>query len=175
MAPQGRPDVTVEGERTVTVTDAPSARDRFGWSSREFAIHCHTGRVIEGRWTGFPVGALTEAARPPAETTHLLVTGRDGHTACVPASVVPGALLGFVRETVAVAYPDEGESYGGPGAAGDGSGEGGRDDDTRRPTEGTPRFLAEGVNSSHTVRDVAAIEAVTLDPAEDPRSYETSG
>lgn len=170
MPSLGAVEVTVEGDEAVTVTDAPAARDRFEWTSREFAIHCHTGRVIEGRWTGFPVAALTEAARPPPETTHLLVTGRDGHSACVPVSAVPGALLGFVREAVTVTYPDD---YEVPDRGGDeGSDEASPDDG---PTDGTPRFLAEGVDSSHTVRNVATIETVSLDPDEDPRSYETSG
>lgn len=163
----GETGVTVAGDREVTVTDAPPARDQFGWTSREFAIHCHTGRVIEGRWTGFPVAELTEAADPAPETTHLLVTGRDGHRACVPVSVVPGGLLGFVREEIDVTYPDDGE----------GSGdwqdrEPPRDDRDDSRGDGTPRFLAEGVDSSHTVRNVATVEALSLDPDEDPHTYE---
>lgn len=154
--------VTVAGDREVAVTAAPEARERFGWTTREFAIHCHTGRVIEGRWSGYPVASLTEAARAAPGTTHLLVTGHDGHRACVPVAALSDALLAFAREAIEVTYPDDWD--------GDGP-EGGTQDD--RGTDGTPRFLAQGVDSSHTVRDVATIEAVSLAPDEDPRSYET--
>lgn len=155
--------MTVAGEREVTVAGPSAAREEFEWTTREFTIHCHTGRVIEGRWSGVQVGALTEAARPPPGTTHLLVTGSDGHSACVPVTAVPGALLAFVREEIDVTYPDDWD--------GDGP-EDGPDQSDGDDGAGTPRFLAQGVDSSHTVRNVATVEAVSLDPDEDPHSYE---
>jgi hypothetical protein len=141
--------VTVEGDSKVTLADTPAARDRFGWRTREFVIDCHSGRTIDGSWSGFPVAPLTEAAAFPADTTHLLVTARDGYRVCVGIRLALDGLVGFVCEDVTVT--------------------GGDSDSALRET---PRFLAEGVDSSRTARDVEAIEAVTLRPDEDPHDYE---
>jgi len=142
------PSVTVEGDRTVGVAATAADRARFGWTAREFAIHCHSGRVIEGRWRGVPFGPVTDAARVPPETTHFLVTARDGYRACVAVRDGRRALLGFDREAVQVSGGDA--------------------------TEGTPRFLARGLDSTEAVRDVDRIAAVAVPPGEDPLAYATA-
>lgn len=144
--------VTVDGEEGVTLRDATAALERFPWTTRAFSIHCHSGRVLEGRWAGVPVPSLLAAARVPPETTHLLVTGRDGHRACVDVAAAGEALLAFECETVELASGD------GPEPDCDGS--------------SIPRFLAD-VESPRTVRAVERIEPVTVSRGEDPAALET--
>lgn len=142
--------VTVLGDRTVTVTGSPADRDRFGWEAREFTIRCHSGRVVEGRWRGVPFGPVVDAAAVAPEATHLLVTGRDGYEAVVPVLEAGDAFVGFDREMVRVTGAE-----------------------TDRQTDGTPRFLARGLDSMETVRLVDTIEAVAVPPGEDPLASAT--
>ncbi|MFP4629072.1 MAG: hypothetical protein ACLFMX_08830, partial [Halobacteriales archaeon] len=64
--------------------DALLERARDGAPSLEteaIAFRCHSGRRIDGRWTGVPVTRLLATA--PPSTTHLLVEGAEGYRACV--------------------------------------------------------------------------------------------
>mgnify|MGYP002338702300 CR=1 FL=1 len=140
--------VTVQGDRTVTVADTPAIRDRFGWDAREFAIHCHSGRVIEARWRGVPLASVFAAADFAPGTTHVLVTARDGYEVCVSVLDARAALLGFHREALRVR-----------------NGEG--------ATLGTPRFLAPDLESTEAVRDVDRIEAVSVPSGATPHEYAT--
>ncbi|MEF8774698.1 MAG: hypothetical protein V5A23_06600 [Halobacteriales archaeon] len=149
MATEEAIGVTVRGEETVRVADTPAVRDRFEWETASFTINCHTGRILEGRWSGFRLWPLLEAARIDPETTHLLVTARDGYRACVELLDGHDALLGFVREAFRVRNGEE---------HGDGT--------------GTPRFLTRGIDSSRTVREVASVEGLVLSSDEDPHDYE---
>lgn len=145
-----RPTVTVKGERTVFLEDTPEMRAEFGWESREFTIHCHSGRVVTGKWAGFPLPTVTDTAEFPPETTHLLATGGDGHRACIEIGPALNGLVGFVCEEI-----DRGD-------------EEAFDDDWLD----TPRLLAPGIDSARTVRDVIAIVAISLTADEHPETYE---
>ncbi|MEF8775426.1 MAG: hypothetical protein V5A43_02850 [Haloarculaceae archaeon] len=140
--------VAVSGDRTVVVADTPPTRDRFGWEDREFAIHCHSGRVIEARWRGVPLLPVFEAADVAPETTHLLVTAHDGYQVCVSILAAREALLGFYRDALRVRN-GEGASL------------------------GTPRFLATDLDSTEAVRDVDRVEAVSVPSGATPLEYAT--
>lgn len=142
--------VTVRGKRALRIADAPAVREKYGWESRRFTIHCHTGRIVTGRWAGVPLGSVVEAAAFPEDTTHVLATGGDGHRACVEIGPALAGLIGFVCEEIDRGHDDE------------------FDDDWLD----TPRLLAPDIDSARTVRDVVAIAALSLSSGEDPESYE---
>jgi hypothetical protein len=144
--------VTIRGAETVTVGDEPAARERFGWDTRSYTIRCHSGRVLQGRWAGVPVAALTDAAAVPPETTHLLVAGRDGYRACVDVRAAIGGLLAFDCEVLELVRGPGGEA-------------------TCDPVR-LPRFLAD-VESPRTVQSVGEIEARRIAQDDDPAAYET--
>jgi len=148
MAPQ-ESTVTVDGDREVVLTDTPDARDRFDWQIRGFTINCHSGREIEGRWSGVPIAPVAEAAQFPPETTHLLLTADDGYRVCIDAWFGLEGFVGFVCEELTV---EGGEAY---------------------ALRETPRFLAPAIDSSRTIRNLSAIEAIELQPGEDALDYET--
>lgn len=150
MAPQESDStVTVVGDSEVVLADAAGTRERFEWGSREYTINCHSGRTIEGRWSGVPMAPVAEAAEFPPETTHLLMTAADGYRVCVDAWSGLSGFVGFTCEELTV---EGGEAY---------------------ALRETPRFLAPEIDSSRTIRDLARIEAITLQPGEDVRDYET--
>ncbi len=75
-------------------------------------LHCVTRWSKFGtRWTGVPVRALIERARPTARATHVMVHGHDGYTTNLPL----GALL---DDDVLIAHHYEGQplerEHGGP-------------------------------------------------------------
>ncbi len=137
--------VRVLGDRPVTVDRAATVRDRFGWETRECTIRCHSGQATAGRWAGVPLAPLLEAAVPPPDTTHVVVSARDGYRVPVPVGLALEALLGLVRESVQVT----GEA---------------RDDHV----DGTPRLLGPGLDSTRAVREVETIEPVSVPPGADP-------
>lgn len=141
--------VTVGGDREVVLTDTPDARDRFDWQIREFTINCHSGREIEGRWSGFPIAPVVDAAAFPPETTHLLMTADDGYRVCIDAWFGLDGFVGFACEELTV---EGGDAY---------------------ALRETPRFLAPEIDASRTIRDLSTIEAITLQPGETVRDYET--
>lgn len=144
--------VTVAGDRELTLRDASAVRERFGWETWTVTIDCHSGRTIEGVWTGVPVAPAVEAAGFPPETTHLRATARDGHRVCVPVRTALSGLLGFVCE---------------------------RADDGREGSESataeTPRLVAPDIDSGRAIRGLARVEPVASPPEEDPRAHETVG
>lgn len=144
--------MTVTGDRELSLRDAPAVRERFGWETRAVTIDCHSGRTIEGVWSGIPLSPAVEAAGFPPETTHMRATARDGHEVCVPVRTGTAGLLGFVCERV-----DDGRD----GDGGD--------------TAETPRLVAPGIDSARAIREVTRIEPAALLPEEDPRAHETLG
>ncbi len=75
-------------------------------------LHCVTRwSKFDTRWTGVPVRALIERARPTARATHVMVHGHDGYTTNLPL----GALL---DDDVLIAHHYEGQplerEHGGP-------------------------------------------------------------
>lgn len=159
--------VTIDGTETLELSSSPAIREQYGWTSERFVINCHTGRVIEGRWTGVPLVSIVDAGVLPADTTHLLVHGADGHRVCVEIRRALEALLGFVCEEV-----DRGRDE---GSAGPGTGTESSETAVGCETTAvvdTPRFLAPDIDSSRAVRNVHAIEPVSLAPDEDPHELE---
>ncbi|MDR5673176.1 Periplasmic DMSO/TMAO reductase YedYZ, molybdopterin-dependent catalytic subunit [Halalkaliarchaeum sp. AArc-CO] len=142
--------VTVRGDRTILLSNTPTVREKYGWESRRFTIHCHTGRIVTGRWAGVPLGPVIEAAGFPDDTTHVLATGGDGHRACIEIGPTLDGLVGFVCAEIDRGHDDE------------------FDDDW----QDTPRLLAPDIDSARTVRDVVAITALSLTSGEDPETYE---
>ena len=151
MTTSSETPVTIEGERVLEVAGTPADRERFGWETEAFTIHCHTGRVIEGRWTGTPVTPLIDEAKLPGDSTHVLVTATDGHVACVEIRRLFEGLIGFVCEEVDPGHDEEAF-----------------DDDW----EDTPRLLAPDIDSFRAVRNVTSIEPIALAPGENPEEYE---
>ncbi|WP_229113385.1 hypothetical protein [Halapricum desulfuricans] len=149
VSQESEPAVTVAGDSEVTLADAPATRERFPWQTRSFTINCHSGREIEGRWSGVPIAPVAEAAQFPPEATHLLMTADDGYRVCIDAWFGLEGFVGFVCEALTV---EGGEAY---------------------ALRETPRFLAPEIDSSRTIRNLSAIEAIELQPGEDARDYET--
>jgi hypothetical protein len=146
------PGVDVRGADGLRVADVSTARERFGWEDREFTIRCHSGRVTRGRWGGIPLAPVLEAAGCGPDTTHLLVTARDGFQVCVPIEAALDGLIGLDRESVEVTPGDKGK--------------------TESP-DGTPRLLGSRIDDTKTVRDLDAIEPVSVPPGADPIEHAT--
>lgn len=83
-----------------TETLLPVATPDHGFPTRTIDedLYCASGNPIDGPWTGLDVGALLESAEPPAETTHVLVEGEDGFTACIPIAAAVDGVLAFERD-----------------------------------------------------------------------------
>lgn len=116
---------------------------------REIEIVCSTGDRYTERWQGVAIMDVLEteaaaAASIPAETTHLLVESADGHRACVALEDALDGLLAFGRDGTPLGAEADYDS----------------------------RFVAPGLTGPRTVKDVVRIEATTLEPGEDPESYE---
>ncbi len=148
------PTVTIDGPTTLELSPSPAIREQYGWTSERFVINCHTGRVIDGRWTGVPLASIVDAGVFPADTTHLLVHGADGHRVCVEIRRALEAVIGFVCEEVDRGRADDSAEGTGPAIV------------------DTPRFLAPDIDSARAVRNVRAIEPVSLAPEEDPHELE---
>ena len=116
-------------------TESVRVPNGFAVVDRRIGFECASGDWIERDYRGVEVEDVLDDVALPAETTHLLVTARDGHVAC-PA--VLDALDGLLA--------------------------------TERG--GAPRFVAPGIAGPRAIKRVQRIEAVTLDPAEDPEDYE---
>ncbi len=66
-------------------------------------LHCVTRwSKFDTRWTGVPVRALIERARPTARATHVMVHGHDGYTTNLP-------LEALLHDDVLIAHHYEGE------------------------------------------------------------------
>jgi hypothetical protein len=146
---------TVRGETPVTVRTEDDARERFGWETRTVQIHCNSGRVHEGRWSGPPLAPLLEAAGPPADATHLVIAARDGYQVCVPLGDALEGMLALESDASRILEEADGESS---------------TDHDEIPD--LPRFLAD-VDPARTIQGVDTIEAVSLGPGEDRGDYES--
>jgi DMSO/TMAO reductase YedYZ molybdopterin-dependent catalytic subunit len=71
--------------------------DDHGFETRTLSatFRCSTGSAIPGEWAGLAVDDLLRAASVPGETTHVLVTGDDGFTVCVPVTAALDGVLAF--------------------------------------------------------------------------------
>lgn len=145
---------TIRGERPVTVRTEADARERFGWETRTVQIHCHSGRVREGRWSGPPVAPLLETAGPPADATHLVIAARDGYQVCVPLQDALDGMLALECDASRILEEADRESS---------------TDHDEIPD--LPRFLAD-VDPARSIQGVDTIEAVALGPDEDRSDYE---
>jgi len=125
------PSVELVGEGTETV----SVPNGFTVVDRRIGFECASGDWIERDYRGVEVEEVLDGVSLPDETTHLLVSARDGHVAC-PA--VLDALDGLLA--------------------------------TER--DGAPRFVAPGIAGPRAIKRVERIEAVTLEPGDDPEEYE---
>ncbi|MFW6448790.1 MAG: molybdopterin-binding oxidoreductase [Halobacteriota archaeon] len=125
--------------------DALVERARDGALSLEteaIAFRCHSGRRIDGHWTGLPVRRLLAGA--PPSTTHLLVEGREGYRACV-------AVVEVMDGLVAVEATREGAPV---------------------PGDELPRLVADGLEAPRSVRGVTRVDAIALESGADPEALE---
>ncbi|EMA39500.1 molybdopterin-dependent oxidoreductase [Halobiforma nitratireducens] len=135
------------GENAATI-DAATLAD-IPVEERTVEIVCSTGDRYTDRWQGVPIPDLLEtkaaaAASFPPSTTHLLIESRDGQRGCV---AVESALEGLLAI--------------------------GKDGQPLEEIAGyESRFVAPDVLGPRTVKDIARIEAATLEPGEDPEAYE---
>lgn len=106
---------------------------------RECAVVCASGDRTVATWTGVPVQDLVASAGAPPSTTHLLLTSTDGYRVCVGIAAALDALVAVTRD---------GEDL----AAGN---------------CGT-RFVGPDLDGKQSVKGVARIEPVSLDPGQDP-------
>lgn len=111
---------------------------------RRCTVVCATGDRHTARWSGVPVPELLSAVGPPPATTHLRLESRDGYRVCVP---VYDALDGLVADAREGAPLHECESY-------------------------RTRFVAPGVDGERLVKGLRRVEALALDPGDDPDRLE---
>ncbi|GAB3666007.1 molybdopterin-dependent oxidoreductase [Halopiger thermotolerans] len=134
--------IRIVGE-TETAIDGDALAD-CPLRERECEIVCATGDRYTETWYGVPVLELLERASVPPETTHLLVVSADGYRACVAVDTALEGLVALGKDGRPLADASDYET----------------------------RFVAAGADGPRTVKDVARIEAVTLEPGEDPEAYE---
>lgn len=140
----GTRTVTIEGREQVVVSASDSVPldsvplDSVPLESRVCTVECASGERATDEWTGVPVEALAVSAKFPEETTHLRLAARD-FKADVPIRAALGGILAFERTT-------------------------GRDDEQ----VGLPRFIADDVPGERLVKRVRRVNAVALDPDENP-------
>lgn len=134
--------VTVVGQTRRAFTSADL--DALDHVTRDCTVECSSGDRTSGAWRGVPVEAVLGRAGAPADTTHVVVAGRDGYTVAVEIRHVLDGLLALERDGVPLT-------------------DGGR---------GTPRFVAPDVAGARAVTDVVSLETVSLAPDEDPDALE---
>lgn len=136
--------VTIVGRERVRLPETLAECESFPIERCEVPLQCHTGRDLGESWRGIPVGDLIAAAAMPDETTHLLVKGDGDYRTCLE--------IGDAFESI-LAYECNGNSLG--------------------DEPGTTRLIGPSIDSTHSVKAVRRIEAVHLDPDEDPTELET--
>jgi DMSO/TMAO reductase YedYZ molybdopterin-dependent catalytic subunit len=94
--PQANRAVEIRGERTVSIP-AIGPPATYSTVDRSVTFDCASGEQTTGRWWGIPVADLIEEAEIPDDTTHLLVEGNDGHTACVAVLKALDGVLAFAK------------------------------------------------------------------------------
>ncbi|RKD97709.1 molybdopterin-dependent oxidoreductase [Halopiger aswanensis] len=134
--------IRLVGEEETTIDGAALAA--LPLEERECEIVCATGDRYTEPWYGVPVLEVLERASVPPETTHLLVESADGYRACVAVDTALEGLLALGKNGRPLADAGDYET----------------------------RFVAVGADGPRTVKDVARIEALTLEPGADPEAYE---
>lgn len=137
---------------TIRVDGAPVASidrtslERYGTKTRDVTFECSSGELLSGRWRGIDLGGVLESLPLPDETTHLLVEARDGHRTCLQIGDAFDGLLAFDR----------------------------LDDrpDGKAPEGELPRLLLPGLEGPRTLKWVATMEPIHLEPDEDPADFE---
>lgn len=97
--------MTARNETTVSVDGTDVDLEEQSMATRTIGFECSSGRWIEHEWTGVPIDRLLSLATVDPETTHVVITAADGHTACVD---LPAALDGML------ALKEDGERLEGP-------------------------------------------------------------
>jgi DMSO/TMAO reductase YedYZ molybdopterin-dependent catalytic subunit len=111
---------------------------------RSCTVTCASGERTTGRWTGVPVAELVLRVAAPDRTTHLRIGGGDGYRACVPVAAALDGLVAYARDDTPLART---EPY-------------------------AMRFVAPGVDGARLVKAPRRVEALALDPDEDPERLE---
>ncbi|NHN49168.1 molybdopterin-dependent oxidoreductase [Halostella sp. JP-L12] len=143
--PQSGPEHEADGGATVEVVGEKRLAltrtdlDARPTVERECTVVCATGDRTAASWTGVPVPDLLVSAGAPPVTTHLRLTSDSGYRVHVEIATALDALVALARD---------GEDLvdAGPGT----------------------RFVGPGVDGEQSVKELARIEAVSLDPGEDP-------
>jgi len=88
-------DLTVDvvGETGAAVT----VPGEFDLVDRQVAFRCASGDRIERTYCGVPVEDVLATVDLPGETTHLRVTARDGHVACLAVTDALDGVLALER------------------------------------------------------------------------------
>lgn len=134
--------IRVVGETETSLTAAGLAA--LPSVERRVEIACASGDRYAAAWRGVPVSALLERAGSPADATHVLVEAADGYRVCVEVATALEGVLALFQNGRPLAETEDYET----------------------------RFVAEGVDGPRTVKAVATIRAVALDPGEDPEDRE---
>lgn len=122
----------------------PAALRELPRVERHCTVVCATGDRYTARWAGVPLPELLSAVGAPPATTHVRLESRDGYRVCVP---VRDALDGVV------AYASGGEPL--------------HEQEPYRT-----RFVAPGVDGERLVKGLRRVEALALDPGDDPDELE---
>jgi DMSO/TMAO reductase YedYZ molybdopterin-dependent catalytic subunit len=134
--------IEVVGERTVSI--ALPTVPGLPHVERECTIVCASGDRTTARWWGVEVLPLLDRADAPVETTHLRVHSDDGYCACVALRNATTALLAVERDGQSL---DEVDAY-------------------------ATRLVGPSISGERAVKGVTRIEAVVLDPGDDPTDRE---
>ena len=140
--PQLSGPITIVGEEAVTATADDFAS--LPSAERDVRIDCNSGDHYTATWRGVSLADTLELAAIPGETTHVVVASSDGYRVCIDVETAADALLAFFQDGRPLAAAEAYES----------------------------RFVSDGVDGPRTAKDVERIEAVTLEPGEDPEAYE---
>ncbi|MFP4530122.1 MAG: molybdopterin-dependent oxidoreductase [Halodesulfurarchaeum sp.] len=137
-----QPQVTVVGEETFRVT--PETLSSLEIETKAVEIVCATGSSYTADWLGPTAASLFEAASVPPGTTHLVVESADEYRVVVAVPEAIGGVLAYLKDGVPIG---ERQAY-------------------------VNRFVAPGTEGARDIKGVARIEAVELEPDEDPESLE---
>lgn len=136
------PQVTVVGESEFRVT--PETLPALEIETKPVEIVCATGSSYTADWRGPTAASLFEAASVSPETTHLVVESADEYRVVVSVPEAIGGVLAYLKDGVPIG---ERQAY-------------------------VNRFVAPGTEGARDIKGVARIEAVELEPDEDPESLE---
>lgn len=161
--------IQIEGREPVVLSRDTVEGPEWILVQKTMGYECASGDWIEGEWTGVPVLELLEAADVPGDTTHVQLESVDGYLACV-------GLLDLGEAIVAIdggEFPDQREEpVEEDDGTDDGNGEGTRGTEPECSTDEFPRFVAPRILGPRTMKNLARIRPLALDPHEDRESYE---